>query len=292
MTNKAISPLRQRMIEDMTIRNFAAKTQKDYIRHVKNFSVFFGRSPDNATSEDIRGYQLHMMADGASVHTMLGAVSALKFFFNNTLGRRDIGNFIPAPREIRKLPVVLSQEEVARLLDFAPGLKARAALSVAYGAGLRASEVVSLKLSDIDGNRMVIRVEQGKGRKDRYVMLSSHLREVLLSWWRVSRTRGWLFPGQNPVNPLTTRQLNRLCHMAATAAELGKSVSPHMLRHSFATHLLEQGVDIRVIQALLGHKNINTTTIYTQVATRVIREVKSPLEDLMLLKKKKAKLPS
>ncbi len=283
MTDKAISPLRQRMIEDMTIRNFAAKTQKDYIRHVKSFSVFFGRSPDKATTEDIRRYQLHMKGDGVSVHTMAGAVSALRFFFNNTLQRGDIANLIPTPREIRKLPVVLSQEEVARLLVCAPGLKAQAALSVAYGAGLRASEVVSLKVYDIDSQRMIIRVEQGKGNKDRLVMLSPHLLDVLRAWWMISRSRGWLFPGQDPVKPMTARNLRRHCCTAAQAAEIDKRVSPRTLRHSFATHLLEQGVDIRVIQVLLGHKNINTTTIYTQVAARIIKQVKSPLEDLTLV---------
>jgi len=284
MTDKAISPLRRRMIEDMSIRNFAANTQKDYIRHVKNFSVFFGRSPDQATAEDIRCYQLHMKANGASVTTMAGAVSALKFFFNNTLHRRDIANLIPTPREIRKLPVVLSQEDVTRLLECAPGLKAQAALSVAYGAGLRSSEVVSLKISDIDSDRMIIRVEQGKGNKDRLVMLSPHLRDVLRAWWMISRSRGWVFPGQDPVKHMTARNLHRYCRTAMQAAEINKRVSPRTLRHSFATHLLEQGVDIRVIQALLGHKNINTTTIYTQVATRIIKEVKSPLENLPLVR--------
>ena len=283
MTNKAISPLRRRMIEDMTIRGLADKTQTDYIRHIKNFSIFFGRSPDQATSEDVRRYQLHLKTSGASVNTMAGAVSALKFFFNQTLGRHDIGNLIPTPREIRKLPVVLSEEEVERLLNSAPGLKAQAALSVAYGAGLRSLEVVSLKVDDIDGDRKIIRVEQGKGNKDRLVMLSPHLHEVLRAWWMISRSRGWLFPGQNPVNHMTARNLNRYCHAAKTAADIKKRLSPRTLRHSFATHLLEQGVDIRVIQTLLGHKNINTTTIYTQVATRIIKEIRSPLENLSLV---------
>ena len=281
MTQK-MSPLRQRMIEDMTIRGLTEKTQKQYIRPIKNFTIFFCRSPDQADGEDVRRYQLPIAKTGVTPATRSGAVSALKFFFNKTLGRRDIGELIPVPREYRKLPAVLSQNEVARLLDAAPGIKAQAALSVAYGAGLRASEVVQLKLSDIDGDRKVIRVEQGKGGKDRYVMLSPQLREVLLKWWQVSRSRGWLFPGQNPVNPLTARQLRRLCHMAGDMAGIDKRVTPHMLRHSFATHLLEQGVDIRVIQVLLGHKNIRTTTIYAQVATRVIGEVESPLESLAL----------
>ena len=283
MTNNAISPLRRRMVEDMTIRGLANKTQQGYVRHIKNFSIFFGRSPDQATSEDVRLYQLHMKTSGASVGTMAGAVSALKFFFNQTLGRHDIGNLIPTPREIRKLPVVLSEEEVERLLNCAPGLKAQAALSVAYGAGLRSLEVVSLKVGDIDGDRKIIRVDQGKGNKDRLVMLSPHLHEVLRAWWMISRSRGWLFPGQDPVKHMTARNLNRYSHAAKTAAGINKRLSPRTLRHSFATHLLEQGVDIRVIQTLLGHKNINTTTIYTQVATRIIKEVRSPLENLSLI---------
>jgi site-specific recombinase XerD len=177
---------------------------------------------------------------------------------------------------------VLRPEEVARLLEAAPSLKYRAALSVAYGAGLRASEVVSLKIADIDSARMVIRVEQGKGRKDRYVMLSEHLLALLRAWWREARPQGWLFPGQNRVNPLTTRQLNRACHAAAQMAELDKPVSLHTLRHSFATHLLEQKTDIRVIQVLLGHKKLDTTALYTRVALKALGEVTSPLEHLIM----------
>ena len=192
---------------------------------------------------------------------------------------------LPFVREPRRLPVVLSPEEVAHLLEAAPGLKYKAALSVAYGAGLRVAEVVSLKVGDIDSARMVIRVEQGKGRKDRYVMLSTHLLELLRAYWKAARPQGWLFPGQNRVNPLTTRQLNRACHAAALMAGIGKRVSPHTLRHSFATHLLEQKVDIRVIQVLLGHKKLDTTALYSQVATRTIREVRSPLEQLAMTAK-------
>ncbi len=210
----------------------------------------------------------------------MAAVSALRFFFTVTLGRDDAQVGMTTVREPRKLPVVLSPEEVARLLDAAPGLKYKAALSVAYGAGLRAAEVVSLKIADIDSARMVIRVEQGKGRKDRYVMLSPPLLDILRAWWREAQPRGWLFPGQDPVNALTTRQLNRACHAAADAAGIGKRVSLHTLRHSFATHLLEQKVDVRVIQVLLGHKKLETTARYAQVATRTIREVTSPLDHL------------
>ena len=280
MTEQAISPLRQRMIEDMTIRGFTAGTQQSYIRVVRDFTAFLGRPPDQADAEDLRRYQLHMRSQGASATSMNAAVSALRFFFGVTLGREDAEAGMTTLREPRKLPVVLSPQEVARLLDAAPGLKYRAALSVAYGAGLRASEVVSLKVSDIDSTRMVIRIEQGKGGKDRYVMLSEPLLHLLRRYWKASRPRAWLFPGQNPVNPLSARQLRRACQAAARAADIDKRVSLHTLRHSFATHLLEQKVDIRVIQVLLGHKKLDTTALYSQVATRAIREVKSPLDYL------------
>jgi len=282
MTDKTISPLRRRMIEDMTIRKLAPKTQASYIRAVRNFTIFLGRSPDRAGAEDLRRYQLHLASGGVSVPSLNATVTALRFFFQVTLARAEATAKMTFVREPRKLPVILSLEEVARLLGAAPGLKYRAALSVAYGAGLRASEVISLKLSDIDSGRMVIRVEQGKGGKDRYVMLSPSLLELLRAWWRAARPRGWLFPGQNPVNPLTTRQLNRACHAAAAAAGIDKRVSLHTLRHSFATHLLEQKVDIRVIQVLLGHKKLDTTALYSQVATKTIREVRSPLERLVM----------
>jgi site-specific recombinase XerD len=288
MTDTAISPLRQRMIEDMNIRGFVAKTQTGYLRVVRDFAAFLGRSPDGADAEDLRRYQLHMRSIGASAKSMNAAVSALRFFFTVTLGRDDANGGMTTVREPRRLPVVLSPDEVARLLDAAPGAKYRAALGVAYGAGLRASEVVSLKLSDIDSERMVIRVEQGKGRKDRYAMLSPPLLDLLRAWWLAARSRGvmltggWLFPGQNPVNPLSTRQLNRAFHGAREAAGIDKPVSLHTLRHSFATHLLEQKVDIRVIQVLLGHTKLDTTARYSQVASSTLRAVKSPLEHLKL----------
>jgi site-specific recombinase XerD len=278
--------LRRRLAEDMTVRGFTPKTQTDYIRVVKDFTAFLGRSPDQARAEDLRRYQLHMRLGGASATSMNAAVSALRFFFGVTLGRDDAAVGMTTVREPRKLPVILSPEEVARLLDAAPGLKYRAALSVAYGAGLRASEVVSLEVSDIDSERMVIRVEQGKGRKDRYAMLSEPLLALLRAWWLAARDRGvmlpggWLFPGQNPVNPLTTRQLSRAFHGAREAAGIDKPVSLHTLRHCFATHLLEQKVDIRVIQVLLGHKKLDTTARYSHVASTTLRAVKSPLEHL------------
>jgi integrase/recombinase XerD len=282
MTDKAISPLRQRMIEDMTIRKFAPKTQHDYLQRVKNFATYLGRSPDTANFEDLRRYQLHLAASGAGVPTLNQTISTLRFFFKVTLGRPDIVERTAFVHEPSKLPVVLSPEEVARLLDAASSLKYKTALSVAYGAGLRASEVVALKVSDIDSQRMVIRVEQGKGRKDRYVMLSPHLLDLLRAWWKLARPQGWLFPGQNRLNPLTTRQLNRACHAAADKAEINKRVSLHTLRHSFATHLLEQNIDIRVIQVLLGHAKLDTTALYTRVATKTIQQVMSPLDRITL----------
>ena len=286
MTDETISPLRRRMTEDMTVRGFTACTQRGYIAAVKRFTAFLGRSPDEATAEDLRRFQLHMRSEGASATTMNMAVSALRFFFAVTLGRGDAQVGMTTVREPRRLPVILSPQEVARLLDATPGLKYRAALSVAYGAGLRASEVVSLKVSDIDSSRQVIRVEQGKGRKDRYAMLSDSLLDLLRAWWLAARERGvmlpagWLFPGQNPVNPMTTRQLSRVFHGAREAAGIDKPVSLHTLRHCFATHLLEQKVDIRVIQVLLGHKKLETTAHYSQVASTTLRAVKSPLEAL------------
>jgi site-specific recombinase XerD len=280
MTDQAMSPLRRRMIEDMTIRKFAPKTQHDYVQRVKNFAVFLGRSPDTATFEDVRRYQLHLTASGVGVASLNQAVSTLRFFFRVTLKRHDIVEHTHFNREPRKLPVVLSPDEVARLLAAAPGLKYKAALSVAYGAGLRAGEVISLKVGDIDSKRMIIRVEQGKGRKDRYVMLSPHLLNLLRAWWKATRPQGWLFPGRDPAQPMTTRQLNRACHAAAQMAEISKRVSLHTLRHSFATHLLEQNIDVRVIQVLLGHAKLDTTALYTRVATKTISEVMSPLEHI------------
>jgi integrase/recombinase XerD len=265
MTDEAMSPLRRRMIEDMTIRKFAPKTQHDYLQRVKNFAAFLGRSPDTASFEDVRRYQLHLATSGVGVPTLNQSVATLRFFFRVTLKRHDILEHTHFIREPRKLPVVLSPEEVARLLDAAPGLKYKAALSVAYGAGLRAAEVVSLKIGDIDSQRMVIRVEQGKGRKDRYVMLSPHLLELLRAWWKAARPRGWLFPA---------------CHASAQMAEIDKRVSLHTLRHSFATHLLEQNIDVRVIQVLLGHAKLDTTALYTRVATKTISEVMSPLDHI------------
>ena len=253
---KPISPLRQRMIDDMTARRFSEATRKDYVRHVRTFAAFLDRSPDTATSEDLRRFQLHLAQQQVSPWSINAAIAALRFFFTVTLERPDLVRPLRLVNEPRKAPVVLSREEAARLLEAAPGLKYKAALSVAYGAGLRVSEVANLKVSDIDSERMTLRVEQGKGQRDRYVMLSPQLLELLRDWWRAARPQVWLFPGQNPINPITPRQLNRAVTAAKDLAGISKRVSPHTLRHSFATHLLEQDVDIRVIQVLLGHAKL------------------------------------
>lgn len=284
MNGESISPLRRRMIEDMTVRKFVEKTQKDYIRHVKGLSTFLGRSPDTATAEDLRRYQLHLTESGVRPPSVNGAVSALRFFFSVTLDRPEVTKLLAFVAEPRKIPVVLSPEEVTRFLDAAPGPKYKAAFSAAYGAGLRVSEVVALKVSDIDSERMLLRIEQGKGRKDRFAMLSPQLLDLLRDWWRIARPQVWLFPGRDRINPLTTRQFNRAVHAAAHMAEIAKRVTPHTLRHSFATHLLEQNIDIRVIQVLLGHAKLETTSLYTRVATNTIRTVMSPLDRLTPLR--------
>jgi site-specific recombinase XerD len=282
----AVSPLRQRMIEDMRMRKLRDKTQNAYIRAVRKLAAFLGRAPDTATAEDLRRFQLHLVDQGTSPITLNATITGLKFFFEVTLDRAELMAKMQPVRVPQKLPVVLSRDEVARLIAAAHNLKHQAALSVAYGAGLRASEVVALKVGDIDSERMTLRVEQGKGRKDRYAMLPPVLLQRLRAWWRVGHAQGkllqggWLFPGMDPLDPLTTRQLNRAIHDAAEAAKIDKRVSMHTLRHSFATHLLEQKVDIRVIQVLLGHKKLETTSLYTHVATEVLHEVVSPLEGL------------
>ena len=282
----SISPLRQRMIDDMRMRKFGEKTQLDYLRAVRNFTKYLGRSPDTAAVEDLRNYQLHLVDHGISPASLNSAISGLKFFFTVTLDREDVMAKMQPVHLPRKLPVILSREEVRRLIAATRNLKHQTALSLAYGTGLRVNEVVSLKVVDIDSQRMTLRVEQGKGQKDRYAMLSPILLERLRVWWRVARAQGkmldggWLFPGLNPVEPLSARQLNRAIHFAAADAGIEKRVSMHSLRHAFATHLLEQKVDIRLIQVLLGHKKLETTALYAQVATDILREVVSPLERL------------
>ena len=284
MSEKPISPLRQRMIEDMTMRNFVEKTRNDYIRNVKTFTAFLGRSPDQAIPEDLRRFQLHQSQSGVRPPSINGSVAALRFFFTVTLDRPEMARHLTFVREPRKMPAVLSPEEVARLLAAAPGPKYKAALSAAYAAGLRVSEVVALKVSDIDSERLLLRIEQGKGRKDRFAMLSPKLLELLRDWYRIARPAIWLFPGRDPMLPMTTRQFARAVDAAASMAEIKKRVTPHTLRHSFATHLLEQKTDVRFIQFLLGHAKLETTALYAQVATNVIRAVTSPLDRLTPLK--------
>ena len=287
-STQPISPLRQRMTEDMQLRKLAPKTQTSYIRAVKKLADYLGHSPDTATAEDLRQFQLHLTDKGTSRITINATITALRFFFEVTVGDKEVVNKLNTVPVPRRLPVVLSREEVARLLEATSNLKYKAAFSVAYGAGLRISEVVSLKISDIDSERMTLHVEQGKGRKDRYAMLSPVLLDILRRRWREGHGRGllldggWVFPGQNPVNPLSTRQLSRAIRAAAADAQIGKRVSMHLLRHSYATHLLEQKVDIRLIQVLLGHNQLEPTRLYTQVATDVLHEVTSPLETLSL----------
>jgi site-specific recombinase XerD len=274
------------MIEDMRLRKLAPKTQSAYVRAVRKLAGFIGRSPDTASAEDLRRFQLHMVDSGASPITLNATIVGLNFFFSITLGREEVMAKMQSVRVPHRLPVVLSKEEVARLLAAVGHIKHQTALSLAYGTGLRVGEVVALKVSDIDSQRMTLRVEQGKGRKERYAMLSPVLLERLRCWWRVARAQGkmldggWLFPGLNPIESLGTRQLNRAIHEAALVARIDKRVSMHTLRHSFATHLLEQKVDIRVIQVLLGHNRLDTTAQYVQVATDILREVISPLETL------------
>ncbi len=285
-STQTTSVLRQRMIDDMRMRKLSDKTQSHYIRAVRQLARFLGRTPDTATVEDLRNYQLHLVDNGISPVSLNAAITGLKFFFDVTLDRAELMAKMQPVHLPRTLPVILSREEVSRLIAAAGNLKHQTALSVAYGAGLRASEVVALKVGDIDSERMTLRIEQGKGHKDRYAMLPPVLLERLRVWWRVARAQGkmleggWLFPGLNPIESLSTRQLNRAVHAAAQAAQIDKRVSMHTLRHSFATHLLEQKVDIRVIQVLLGHKKIETTALYAQVATDLLREVISPLETL------------
>jgi site-specific recombinase XerD len=282
----AVTPLRQRMLEDMRMRKLEPRTQEAYIRAVRKLAAYLRRSPDTATVEDLRRFQLHLVDTGTSPITLNATLTGLRFFFDVTLGRVELMARMQPVKVPHTLPVVLSAHEVSRLIAAARNVKHQAALSVAYGAGLRASEVIGLKLTDVDSQRMTLRVEQGKGRKDRYAMLSPVLLQRLRSWWRIAHAQGrmlpggWLFPGMNPTDPLTARQLNRAVHAAAEAAGLDKRVSTHTLRHSFATHLLERKVDIRVIQVLLGHKRLETTSIYAHVATDLLREVIGPLEVL------------
>lgn len=285
----AISPLRQRLIDNMSMRRFSRETQRNHVRDVGRLATFLGCRPDMATAEDLRRFQVEQREAGVPVPTMNGIVSALRFFFTHTLDRPDLSRRLVRVTHPRKLPVVLSPDEVSRLLNATTCLKHQAALSVAYGAGLRVAEVSNLKVGDVDSERMLLRIERGKGGQYRNAMLSADMLALLRQWWKVGRqqgvmhSKGWLFPGQHAGKPISTRQLHRIVVEAARTADLAKRVGPHTLRHSFATHLLEDGVDIRVIQALLGHAKLDNTAFYTRVATRTVRTVTSPLDKIAVL---------
>src|SRR5229473_4194506 len=289
MSTPTVSPLRQRMIEDMNARKLCAGTQRGHIRSCKRFAAFLKRSPDTATAEDIRRFQLHLSETGASICNRNRIMTGLRFLFRVTLRRLDLAAEIYHIHEPQKIPLVISADEMRRLLAVASSLKARILLSLGYGCGLRAGEVVRLKVKHIDKAQSIIRVEQAKGRKDRHVMLSPEMLALLREWWKARPTR-WdagvppeerlLFPGRKPGKPMTTRQLSRLFHETADAAGIKKKVTLHALRHSFATHLLEGDTDIRKIQALLGHDKLDTTARYTRVATGMIASIESPLDRL------------
>jgi site-specific recombinase XerD len=268
------------MIEDMTIRNLSPATQQSYLHAVSKFSRHFGRSPDRLGLGEVHAFQVHLVANGISWASLNQIVCALRFFYGVTLGQATIPERIAYAREPQKLPVVLSTDEVVRFLEAIPGLKSRIALTTVYAAGLRVSEAVMLKIADIDSGRMVIRVEQGKGGKDRYVMLSPQLLRILRGYWRLTRPKRWLFPGRDECRPLEPTTLHTACRSARVAAGLAKEVTPHTLRHSFATHLLENGADIRIIQVLLGHANLQSTARYARVATKTISKTPSPLDRL------------
>jgi len=298
MSTDSISPLRQRMIEDMNARKLCAATQKGHIRSCRRFAAFLKRSPDTATAEDIRRFQLHLAETGMSICNRNRTMTGLRFLFRVTLRRLDLAAAIYHLREPQKIPQVMSPDETRRLLAVASSLKVRMLLSLGYGCGLRAGEVVRLKVKHIDSAQKIIRVEQSKGSKDRNVMLSAETLDLLRQWWKARPSRcdartpvaeRWLFPGTKPGKPMTTRQLRRLFHEAAAAAGIKKGVTLHALRHSFATHLLERGTDIRIIQALLGHDKLDTTARYTRVATGMIASVESPLDLLSQSRKKSRK---
>jgi len=279
---RAVSPLRRRMIDDMSLRNLSPATRRSYLHAVTKFSRYFGRSPDRLGLEDVRAFQVHLVSQGISWPALNQTVCALRFFYGVTLDRGEIPERIVYARTPRKLPVILSADEVVRFLEAVPSLKARVALTTAYAAGLRASEAVSLKVTDIDSDRMLIQVHHGKGAKDRTLMLSQQLLTILRTYWRLTRPGEWLFPGRSSDKPIDVQVLHAACRSATKAAGLIKRVSVHTLRHSFATHLLENGTDIRIIQVLLGHNNLSSTTRYTQVSSGLIRKTASPLDRLRL----------
>lgn len=293
----AATTLRQRFLEDMTVHRLSRATQRNYLRDVARFASWLGRPPDLATDEDLRRYQIEQSQTGQGAPAMNAAVSALRFFYTRTLDRPDLTRKLHRVKHPRALPTVLSREEVARMLDATTSIKHQAILSVAYGAGLRASEVTKLKVRDVDSERMLLRVECGKGGRHRNAMLASDLLLLLREWWKVGRREGvmhpdgWLFPGQHYLKPICYRQVHRIAAEAAHAAGITKRVGPHTLRHSFATHLLEDGIDIRIIQVLLGHAQLTTTALYTRVATRTVKSVVSPLDRLGMFPASQAASP-
>lgn len=298
MSIGVVSPLRQRMIEDMTARQLGPHSQRSHIYSCKRFAAFLKRSPDTANVEDIRRFQLYLAETGTSICNRNRIMTGLRFLFRVTLRRLDLAAEIYHLREPQKIPQVISRDEARRLLAVANSLRTRLLLSLAYGCGLRASEVVRLKVKHIDSAQNIIRIEQAKGRKDRNVMLSPETLDLLRQWWKARPSRSeagtpmeerWLFPGNRRGKPMTTRQLSRLFHQAADAAGIKKAVTLHALRHSFATHLLERGTDIRIIQALLGHDKLDTTARYTRVATGMIAGIESPLDLLSQPRKRPRK---
>jgi integrase/recombinase XerD len=276
-----MTALRQRMLEDLRIRNYAPTTVSSYIRSVADFAKHFDKPPDQLGSEEIRSWQLFLLNEKrVKLSTYIQAVCALRFFYQNTLHRRIEIDRIPLPRYEKKLPVILSKAEVKALLEAPQNLKHRAMLATMYGAGLRISEVTSLKVSDLDRGRRVIWVRGGKGHKDRQVMLAEPLRDLLAAYWRWKRPTDWLFPGRNPDRHIATNSVFRACEKAARKAGITKPIHPHSLRHAFATHLLDEGVNLLVIQALLGHAHLKTTARYLHLSDSAVRSTKSPLEML------------
>jgi len=278
-----MSPLRQRMIEDMTIRNLSPATQQSYIYAVRKFSRHFKSSPDQLGVEEVRAYQLHLIAKKLSWSHINQTACALRFFYGVTMGRQEAFERIVSGRKPEKLPPILSSEETVRFLEAVAGLRNRVALTTAYAAGLRIGEVCRLKVASIKSERMLIHVEGGKGAKDRYAMLSPRLLEILRAYWRRARPSLWLFPGRESGNHVSIAALQDACRVARQKAKLGKPVTAHSLRHSFATHLLESGVELRIIQVLLGHSDLSSTTRYAQVATHLIANRPSPFDRLSLV---------
>jgi integrase/recombinase XerD len=278
-----MTPLRQRMIQDMQLRNFAPGTVPVYVNCIARFARHFGKSPELLGPEDVRAYLLHLIEQRRPSWSYYNQnLHALRFLFNVTLGRDWVLEHIACPKQPKRLPVVLSPNELTRFFAAIAGLKYRAVLMTAYAAGLRVSAVAAFLVEDIDSHRMVIRVQQGKGRKDRYVMLSPKLLELLRTYWKAARPRTWLFPGRDPNRPITASAVIKACRRARRAAGLEKRVTVHTLRHSFATHLLEAGTDLRTIQVLLGHHSPRTTAVYTHVSPAAVRSTTSPLDRLDL----------